>query len=228
MLSLGFKEIHIQDDGFSTNLQRAKDICDEIIKRKLDLIWNFPNGIRADKFDKELATKLVKSGCYNVCFGIETGNKELLKLSNKNITLETIKKSINIANKAGLQTTGYFMFGFPNETKNSMNETIDFAISSGLNLAKLAILTPLPGTKRFEEWDELGLIKSKDWSKYNTHKPDEVYKHPNLNWSEIYHHYRLFYRRFYLRPKFIFSRIKESITNKTVFSDMNIFFKTKF
>ncbi len=228
MLSIGFNEIHVQDDGFSTNLKRAKDVCDEIIKRKLDFPWNFPNGIRADRFDEDLARKLVKAGCYNVCFGIESANQELLESSNKNMSLEIIKKAIRVANDAGLQTTGYFMFGFPGETEKTMEETITFAINSNLDLAKLAILTPLPGTKRFRDWDKQGLIKSKDWSKYNTHKPDEVYTHPNLSWEEIYNYYSKFYRKFYLRPSFIFSRMRKSIVNKTLLSDINLFFKTRF
>lgn len=228
MLSEGFKDINIADDGFSTDLVRAKKICNLIIERKLDFSWQLGNGIRCDRFDKELAGLLVKAGCYNVSFGVESANQDILDACGKGVKLSTIENAIKTASDAGLHTTGFFMFGFPGETEDSMEKTIQFAIKSGLNLAKLAILLPLPGTKRFNEWDNAGLIKSKDWSKYNTHRPDEVYTHPSVKWDSIYHYYDQFYKRFYLRPSFMLSRLKTGLIEGTLLDDAKVFLKTKF
>lgn len=228
MLCEGFREIDVADDGFSTDLKRAKKICDLIVKRKMDFSWQLNNGIRCDCFDKELAEKLVRAGCHNVSFGIESASQEILNACSKGLSLSTVEKAINVANDAGLHTTGFFMFGFPGETEETMENTINFAVNSKLDLAKLSLLLPIPGTKRFREWDGQGLIKSKDWSRYNTHSPDGVYNHPTLEWETIYHYYDHFYRKFYLRPSFIFSRFMKGVADGTLIDDMKAFLKTKF
>lgn len=227
MLNIGFREIHIQDDGFSTDITRAKDICNEILKRKLRFPWNPINGIRVDRFDKELAEKMYMAGCYSVSFGVESGDQEVINKINKGIKLEDVKKSVSIAKKAGLETIAFFMLGLPGETEESMRKTIEFAKEVDPDIAKVTINTPLPGTPLYMEWKNRGYIKTDDWSKYNFHNPEDVYVHPNLDWDTIHRYYDMFYREFYFRPKFIFRRIKNGILNGTLLNDIYPFLKTK-
>lgn len=226
MLNSGFREIHIWEDGFSTDLNRAKEICDEIIKRRLDFSWNIYNGIRVDRVDKEFLEKAYKAGCYRISFGIESGNPDILKRVNKGIDLDDVKKVFKMTKEVGIETTAFLMVGMPGETKDTMQDTINFTREIEPDIPKVGILMPLPGTPLYEEWNEQGYIKSKDWSKYVFHAPVHVYDHPNLDWKTIYEYYNKFYRELYLNPKFITKRFVRDIRNGELLYDAWYFLKT--
>ncbi|MDD5676305.1 MAG: radical SAM protein, partial [Chitinivibrionales bacterium] len=200
MLSAGFKEIHIADDMFTTDIKRVKDICDEIVARKLRFPWATVTGIRVDRGDEEMFAKMAAAGCYRVYLGIESGNQAVLDTIQKKITLDQVRRIIPMARKAGLEICGFFMFALPGETVAAMQDTIDFAVSLDLDFAKASITTPLPATALFKELDAAGRIKTKDWSKYNLYLPaNNIYEHPNLSWETVQKYYDRFYRRFYFR-----------------------------
>ena len=116
----------------------------------------------------------------------------------------------------------------PGETEKTMQDTIDFAKSLPLDLAKISILIPLPATPIFEEWEKKGYIRTKDWDKFSFYTPPiEVYNHPNLSWKQIMEYYDKFYREFYFRPRFILKRIIDSIKNKVILDDIRVFLGTK-
>lgn len=226
ILESGFKEIHILDDMFSTDLQRAKDICDEIINRKLKFTWSLINGIRIDRVDEELLKKLKKSGCYRLAFGVESGDDRVLKIINKDITVEGIKKAFALANKAKIETIAFCMMGLPGETKESMQKTIDLMKEIKPTLPKVSILLPLPGTQLFEEWDRKGLILTKNWEDYSFHSKKRIYKHPNLTDDEIYFYYKKFWKELLLSPEFLLRRLIRDIKEKELFWDIYYFIKT--
>ncbi|MFA4872169.1 MAG: radical SAM protein, partial [Patescibacteria group bacterium] len=96
LLNLGYREIHIWDDCFSADLNHAKGVCDEIIKRDLRVCWNIYNGIRVDRVDEELLVKLKKAGCYRVSFGVESGDQGVLDRAKKGITIDQIKSAFKL------------------------------------------------------------------------------------------------------------------------------------
>jgi len=226
MLKSGFKEIHIVDDMFSTDLQRAKDICDEIIKRKLKFTWSLINGIRIDRIDEELLRKLKKAGCYRIAFGVESGDEEILKIINKGITISQIKRAFNLANKVGIETVAFCMLGLPEETIQSMQKTIDLMKEIKPTISKTSILLPLPGTPLFELWDKKGIILTKNWEDYSFHASKRVYKHPNLTETEIFDYYKKFWRELLLSPEFLFRRLIRDIKEGELFWDIYYFLKT--
>jgi len=228
MLNLGFKEIHIADDCMTTDITRAKEICDEILRRKLKFIWSTPTGIRVDLVDLELLKKMKKSGCYRVYFGIESGNQKLIDRIDKGIKLGQVRRAVELSKKAGLETVGYFMLGLPDETEKTMRDTINFAKSLDLDLAKTTITGTLPATKLYEEYNKKGLIKIKDWSQFNLYMtPRDIYKHPTLSWDTIEKYNKKFYREFYLRPGFIIKRIYKGIIHGTLINDFMQMISTK-
>lgn len=225
---IGFKEIHLTDDGFTTNIKRAKKICDLLIESKVNIGWSTITGIRVDRVDFELLDKMRQAGCYRVYFGIESGNQEILNNIKKGITLEQVRKAVEFAKKAKLEIAGYFMVGLPGDTEETMQDTINFAKSLDLNLAKASITIPLPATGIFNELDAKGLIKTHDWEKFKFYStPSTIYDHQNLSWSTIEKYYSKFYREIYLNPKFIFKRLKNSIINKTIIDDFKMFIQMK-
>lgn len=227
MLSMGFKEINFLDDTFSTDLNRAKLICEEIIKRGLKFPWHPLNGMRVDRLDRELLSLMKRSGCYKASFGIESGNEEVLKNINKGISLGQAERAVRWAKGVGLETFGYFMLGLPGETERTMQDTINFAKKLKLDIAKFNITIPLPGTEIFNIWEKQGHIKTKDWSKYNFYSPyNIIYDHPTLSHDILKRYYRKAYLSFYFSLSFLVRRLMGGIKRKTVLRDIKLFFQT--
>ena len=118
-------EIEIVDDIFNIDLPRAKQICDEIIRRKLKIKISFPNGLRVDRMDEELVLKLKQAGTHLLDYAIETGSPELQKRIGKNLDLAKAREIIKLTAAQGIFTGGFFMLGFPDETKEQMLATVN-------------------------------------------------------------------------------------------------------
>ena len=225
---MGFKEIHFTDDAFTTDMDRANTLCDEMIGRDLRIAWCPITGIRVNQADYELLKKMQKAGCYRVVFGIESGNQQILNTIKKGITIEQIVQATHSAKKAGLEVWGAFMIGLPGETEETMQQTIDLAKRLPLDLVKMSILIPLPATPLFEEWDRKGIIKTKEWNKFSFYSvPETLYDHPNLPWETIMRYYDTFYRSFYFRPSFMWRRLKSSMKKGMIIEDMRVFLGTE-
>jgi anaerobic magnesium-protoporphyrin IX monomethyl ester cyclase len=227
MLKSGFKEINILDDTFSTDLDRIKSICDKIMRRGLRFPWHPLNGMRVDRADKELFIMMKKAGCYKVSFGIESGNQDILDKAGKGINLQQVRDAVSRARQLGFETFGYFMIGLPGETEETLKDTINFANELKLDMAKFNIAVPLPGTEIFEEWDRMGLIKTKDWSKYNFYSPHyEIYEHPELSHRTIAKYYKRAYRSFYFSPFYLIRRFVRGLKDGILLRDIQLFLQT--
>jgi len=156
----GIREFQIEDDSFNVNMNRAKSIMNLIIKSNMKIKISFPNGIRADFVDEELAQNMKKAGVYSVCFGIESGDLEIQKFIEKNLDLSRVKKAIELTTKNGIMTTGYFMIGFLGETREQVIRTIQFAKNSKLHMATFFKVIPYPNTKLYDLAKEQGFNMS--------------------------------------------------------------------
>lgn len=226
MLKLGFKEIHIEDDCFTADIDRAKKICDEIVERRLKFPFALQNGIRVDRVDEELFYKMKKAGCYMISFGVESGNQEILDNIKKGTNLEQLRKAFKLARKAKIETIAFFMVALPGDTKRTINESIEFAKEIKPDIVKVGITIPFPGTELYNQLEKEGLIKSKDWRYYNYHNPTKIYDHENLSWSEIYAARRNFYKKIYLSPGFVYRRLIRGVKNGRIFYDIFYFLKS--
>jgi len=228
MLRLGFEEIHIIDDGFSTDIERAKEICEIIIRKKMNFPWAPIGGLRVDRAPKELLQLMYQAGCYRVYYGIESGNQQILDNVLKGITLAQVKQAVRDAKDVGLEVFGFFMIGLPGEVERNLKETIRFAKGLSLDMAKATITTPLPGTPLFEKWEKEGHIISRDWSNLNLYSSSrKLFVHPTLDWNMTEKYLIKFHRSFYLDPRFIFKRAIYSLKNKRLFLDIKYFLRTK-
>ena len=228
MLRIGFQEVQFLDDGFTTNLDRAKEICAEIMRRGLRFPWCPRIGVRVDRVDREVLRMMREAGCYRVNFGIESGNQEIIDGIKKGITLDQVRRAVRWANEVGLETFGYFMIGLPGETEENLQETIDFALSLNLDYVKAAVTIPLPGTPLYDEWEGEGLLKGQEWWKYNfSTSARDLYDHPKLSWDTIEAYYAKFHRAFYLRPGYMVKRLKLGLVNGNILYDAYYFLRTK-
>jgi len=154
-------EIHFMDDSISVDKKRLAGVCDEMIKRKLDVKWTTPNGIAVWLLDEKLLSKMKKAGCYRLTFGLESGNFETLNnFVGKHYDYEKAKKTIKYASGLGLWTIGTFIVGFPYEKRQSIEDTINFAISTDLDFAVFYIANPFPGTPMYDIYLKNKLLPS--------------------------------------------------------------------
>jgi len=208
----GIKEIHISDDNFTLDKERAKKICELIVKNKLKIKWACGNGIHAGTIDEELVKYMKKSGCYRIGIGIESGNPMVLSRLGKQITLEQVEKVVNLFKKYKIITVGFFMFGNIGENEKTMNDTINFAKKLSLDYAQFFILIPFPGTPVFNYLKQGGYLLSEDWWDYRDFN-NPVFKTEALNKDLLLKMYSKSYKEFYLRPSYVFKRIFRAFSN---------------
>lgn len=157
--NFGANEIHFIDDSISVNMKRLEGICDELIKRKIDVKWTTPNGIAIWLLNKRLLKKMKKAGCYRLTFGLESGNLDTLhNFIGKHYDYAKAKEIIKFASKIGLWTVGTFIIGFPYETREKLDDTINYALSTDLDFAVFYIANPFPGTPMYDIYFKEGLL----------------------------------------------------------------------
>jgi magnesium-protoporphyrin IX monomethyl ester (oxidative) cyclase len=154
------REIHFEDDNLALDRKRMEKICDMIIGSKLDIKWATPNGVAIWTLNKNLLNKMKRSGCYKLCFGVESGDTNTLRFIRKPVNLARAKKVIQWANEAGIWTDGFFVIGFPHEPLNSINKTLKFAVESDLDFANFFIASPYPGTSLLNLMEKEGMISN--------------------------------------------------------------------
>jgi radical SAM superfamily enzyme YgiQ (UPF0313 family) len=140
------REFMIVDDIFNFDLERAKEICRGIVLRGLDIHLQFPNGVRGDCFDEELVALMKQAGTHYMAIAIETVSHKFQKLVRKNLKIDKARQSIGWARKYGIEVCGFFMIGFPGETRDEVQATLDFAVEAPLDLLLISIVAPFKGT----------------------------------------------------------------------------------
>ena len=169
-----------------------------------------------------------KSGCWQVGFGIETGDQHVLDRVNKKLTLSQVENSVKLAKRAGINTFGFFILVLPGESVESMRKTIDFAKSLPFDIAKFDICVPYPGTPYYKELLAENRIKSFDWSRYVCHQTKHaLFEHPNLDWGILEAYYKKAFKEFYLRPAYIYRRFKRGLMMGDLFYDAFYFLRSK-
>jgi len=158
------KNVFFEDDNLTFDMKRMEAICDQIIDRKIKFNWETPNGIRADRVNLELLKKMKKAGCRSVFFGVESGDQSVSnQIIHKDLDLNKVVEVAEACKKIHLSSAGFFVIGFPGETKENMQQTVDFALrlkreyDFGMHLL---IATPSFGTKLYEECLDKGYLKA--------------------------------------------------------------------
>ncbi len=146
----GVKEFHIIDDVFNFDAERVKKLCSLIIDAKIKISLAFPNGLRADIMTEELIAMLKKAGTYKINYAIETASSRIQHMIKKGLNIERAQEIIEVTTKKGIITAGYFMLGFPTETIQEMQDTINLAINCNLDIAYFFKVTPYLETELYK------------------------------------------------------------------------------
>ena len=157
----GVKDITFYDDEFTLDRNHVIQLCELINDSKLatDLTWTCE--ARVDMVDSELLASMRKAGCRLIYFGIESGNQHILDKLNKHQTLEAVSQAVELTHRSGIQSAGYFMLGCPDETKDSMKQTVAFSLELKLDHAQFSVCCPLPGSELYKQYGD-----GKDWDSY--------------------------------------------------------------
>lgn len=154
----GVKEIKFWDDLFTFDKKRVHKICEEIIRRNLDITWFCAS--RVDTIDEDMIESMAKAGCWCILYGVETGVPKNQKTIGKNLDLSKVGNTIKITHKHGIKSFATFILGIPGETYEEGLQTIEFAKKINAFYTEFFTFTPFPGSPVFDQIEQYGTVSS--------------------------------------------------------------------
>lgn len=191
--------IAFMDDTFTLKKRKVMAICDEILKRNIEIMWGCTS--RVDTLDEKLLKKMKEAGCITIFIGIESADQQQLDNMCKNTTIAKIENAFKIAHKLKIRTIASVALGMPGDTKEIINKTVKFVHKLKPNYAIYSLATPYPGTRFYKEAFEKNLIKIKDWSKYTLITP--ILETIDCSLNDMRKIQAKAFMKFYLRPHYI-------------------------
>jgi len=209
----GYREVYFRDDTFFVNRERDRRICEEIIARKIDISWLC--NTRVDMVQRDLFKLAQRAGCHTVKIGIESGVQRILDGVKKGYRVEQGIEAFAVLKDIGMRTHAHVMLGMPDDTEETLEETIGYVLALDPTTVTFGICTPYPGTPLYDRllssFPEIGDGTEADFSKLHTQGVyNEYYTH--LNRIKLEQYLKLAYRRFYLRQSYFIKTIK-GLTN---------------
>jgi radical SAM superfamily enzyme YgiQ (UPF0313 family) len=168
---MGVDELEIVDDIFNMNPPRMKAVCRAIEPFKMHIC--FPNGLRFDILDEEGCEALTRAGTYAACVAIETVTPRLQELIKKHLRADRAQQGIRWMSERDVLVRGFFMLGFPTETLEEIQATIDYAVKSELAQAYFFNVVPQPGTPLYDLalQENAAALESQSLTEYGTNRP---------------------------------------------------------
>ncbi len=169
---LGFKRINLVDDTFTLNHDHARELCREILRRRLPIEWTAYS--RVDTLNAELLDLMRNAGCTFLVFGVESGSQQIMDNIKKGITVDKVRNAVKLTVAAGIGSFASFILGLPGETPSTARTSLALAremfeaygVQYGFHF-----LSPFPGTEVYDEAEKLGIrITTSNWASYNANK----------------------------------------------------------
>jgi anaerobic magnesium-protoporphyrin IX monomethyl ester cyclase len=161
----GFKAFYFDDDTFNIGKDRILALCGEIKKRNLCIPWAVM--ARADTSDMETLRAMRDAGLWAIKFGVESGVQDIVNKSGKGLDLNKVREGVRNAKELGIKVHLTFTFGLPDETEDTIRQTIKFAQEVDPDSVQFSVVTPFPGTPYFKLLDSKGFIMSRKWDDYD-------------------------------------------------------------
>jgi anaerobic magnesium-protoporphyrin IX monomethyl ester cyclase len=197
---LGLTFFYLWADTVTLNVKTFSAFCDELIARKLPIQW-FGNA-RADNLtDPAFVARLRQAGCWMLALGIETESEETRKDMMKRLDGEKIRAALVNMRRAGIRSFAFFILGYPGDTPESLNRTIDYAVELDPDFANFYPAVPYPGTELYAKAKRDGLLHDDDWSRmeYSYY----LLSGNGLDEATVMGAINRARRRFYLRPAYL-------------------------
>ena len=203
----GIKGLLFRDPLFTLDKQRVSEICKEIVRRGVSIKWCCET--RVDCLDESLIDEMRNSGMRAINLGVESANPEILRsASRKPATLEYQERIVNYLEDSGVKVVAFYILGFPGDTKETIDATIEYAKKLNTSIAQFTILTPYPGTKYYDQVRDQ--ITTSDWTCFNGYTP--VVKTENLDVEQLLAAKQQAFSRYYLRRSWILRKSWKAIS----------------
>jgi len=205
---------YFQDDTLTVFRDWIRDFCSRMIQERVGMVWAC--NTRADTCDDELFSLMRRAGCVKIKVGIESVTDRIRNgIYRKNISMGQVDALTRSASGAGIQVAGFFMLGAPTETIEEMNDTIRYAVASGLVEANFSIATALPLTDLWETARQMGWNLPDHFRSYDYYKATRPsLAHDDVSRRTLDRLRRKAVLQFYLHPKRI-GKLLSSLSSRT-------------
>ncbi len=204
LASIGVKELFFKDFTFGVRKDLALQLCEEMVRRRLDLTWIA--ACRVDTVDRELLQAMKRAGCHTIQFGVETADVELLKRYRKKISLDRTRQTFELCREIGIRTLAHFILGLPGETKESIRQTVDYAKALQCDYASFNVVIPQVGTDLRRLVIEKGYYRP-EVKTFDSGRAYPVVETERLSRDELWEYRNRAIRSFYLDPRYIWRRV---------------------
>ena len=202
---LGFREFFLNDATFTFDHKWNMEIFEAMIKEKIDLTWFCTT--RAHCLSPELLKVMKQAGCHTIGIGMESADDQVLKNIKKGVRREQIRNAVTMVRQSGIDALLFCVLGFPGETHETIKETTQFLKTVNASFITLGIAAPVPGTDFYHHMENNNYLLHKKWDLYDPLKKP-VYSYPHLTGDQIYNYAAQGLRQFYLRPSYIWGRLR--------------------
>ena len=192
----GIRHVFFYDDLFTTDRNRVARFCELKERERLPVTYNCI--ARLEHVDGELLRLLKRSGCWQVNFGIESGDPDVIKKHRAYYGLEDVQRKLQMVRDTGMRVKGLFMVGLPGETEESIRRTIDYALALPLDEINVTKFTPFPGAPVYATIREHGEF-DENWPLMNC--INFVFVPHGMTKAQLEGLYDEFIRRFYRRSR---------------------------
>jgi radical SAM superfamily enzyme YgiQ (UPF0313 family) len=203
---LGIEYFYLWGDTVTLNAKSFSQFCDELIARRLDIKW-FANA-RADNLqDPAFLDRLKRSGCWMLSMGVESGSDDTRRDMMKRLEHQKIGIAFGNLRRAGIKSFGFFIYGYPGDTLESMEQTTRYAIELDADFANFYPAVPYPGTVMYEKCRRDGLLTTDDWTRmeYSYY----ILRGGDLDEKTVMRALNRARRRFFLRPSYLARHLGE-------------------
>ncbi len=202
----GIREFLFHADTFTLKKTWVIELCRRIIEQKLDIRWGCNS--RVDTIDEERLIWMKKAGCWVIGFGVESGNDESLEKMKKRATAQQAMEAIRLCRMHGIRSHAFFVFGFPWDTHESIQELIEFAKTLDPDFFDFNIAFPIPGTE-LDEIVSARNLASKERLKNGGYSISAITTE-TLSATELEDWRRKALWSMYLRPRYIIRTLRNA------------------
>ena len=203
------KEFFFDDDTLTDNLPRVEALA--VLLGKLGVTWSCNAKANVPRRTLEV---MKDNGLRLLLVGYETGNQQILFNIKKGMRVEFARRFTRDCHELGIVIHGTFILGLPGETRQTIQETLDFAKEINPHTIQVSLAAPYPGTFLYRQAKENGWL----YNEGNDLLTDDgtqvaALSYPHLSHGEIFASVEDFYKRFYFRPSKIAAILAEMLTS---------------